>query len=124
MVRCADGSTTDALFAPRLMFKNRLAREHEEEWYALRGWRPDNPEVKWYAHFAGKFHIPHASLRIFPFDEQMLTIELQTGWNLAKEAEDKLSGSVRFEGEWAKAEQLRNREYPEEAKAALEEVWR
>ena len=24
VVRCADGSTTDALFAPRLMFKNRL----------------------------------------------------------------------------------------------------
>ena len=92
-----DGSESSGLFAPRIMFKNRVREpKSKEEWYSLSKWSEEKPTVRWYCHFTGVFNMREASLRKFPLDEQMLTIEVQTGWPLSKG--DKLRGSGRGSG--------------------------
>lgn len=74
------------LFTPRITFMNRVDVKNLEEWYSLQDWRRASPKVCWYAHFTGTFSVgmsvPHTSLRMFPLDEQVLSIEVQNGWEL------------------------------------------
>ena len=66
-------------FAPRLTFTNCMATEELKEWYSLHDWTPGNPTVRWFSHFTGTFALNDLSLRKFPLDEQMLTVEVQSG---------------------------------------------
>ena len=82
-----DGCECSELFAPRIMFKNRVKEpKSKEEWYSLSKWTEEKPTVRWFCHFTGVFNMREASLRKFPLDEQMLTIEVQTGWPLRRES--------------------------------------
>ena len=88
-----DGIESSEVFAPRIMFKNRVREpKNKEEWFSLSKWNEEKPVVRWYCHFTGVFNMREASLRKFPLDEQMLTIELQTGWPLAKSSKLRDSG--------------------------------
>ena len=88
-----DGSESSDVFAPRIMFKNRVKEPKvKEEWFSLSKWTEEKPVVRWYCHFTGVFNMREASLSKFPLDEQMLTIELQTGWQLAKSSKLRDSG--------------------------------
>jgi hypothetical protein len=82
-VRLIDG-TVEQLFRPRITFKNLIEIKpgaYHKEWYHLKQWRASKPTVKWNALFTGVFHV-QANLRLFPFGEQLLTIEVQAGWEL------------------------------------------
>lgn len=85
-VQGIDG-TVHQLFKPRITFKNLIeTKPGLKQWYHLKDWRASKPTVKWNALFTGVFHI-QANLRRFPFDEQLLTIELQAGWELQPTAQ-------------------------------------
>ena len=100
------------LFAPRIVFKN-LKQGKREEWFSLKHWKPKDPKVKWYSHFDGIFHMTDASLLYFPFDEQMLTIEVQAGWELRNGTEKKHDGSadVATGEEWRSADVATDEEW-------------
>ena len=76
---------SDPPFAPRIQFMNCVEKKNEESWYSLKGWKAGQPIVKWYCFFDGTFSMRNMTLRKFPLDEQMLTIEVQTGCHLPGE---------------------------------------
>ena len=72
-------------FTPRISFLNCVERKIEAEWYSVKDGE-GTPVVRWYCFFSGTFNMRDNSLRKFPLDEQMLTIEVMTGWELHKPA--------------------------------------
>lgn len=82
-VRKVDGKE-EKLFEPRIVFRNLVEIKRgvsPKWWYDLKKWTRDDPVVVWNALFIGVFHV-QIDLFAFPFDEQMLTIDVQSGWEL------------------------------------------
>ena len=67
-------------FTPRIQFMNCIAKEDERSFYSIKGWTEKDPVVRYCTFFTGTFNLRNMDLRLFPIDEQMLTIEVQSGW--------------------------------------------
>ena len=78
-----DDSTRQHFFTPRLWMRNLIEDKERKEWWSFFQDRPSQPAIICYywelksAVFQQKMNLEH-----FPFDDQVLEMELASGWDL------------------------------------------